>query len=253
VLKEERHRIILNKVNEKKIIKICDLVDELEATEMTLRRDLTYLESKGLLIRIHGGARSNDSFKEELSLSEKRNINIDKKLEIAKIVGSLVKENDIIYIGPGTTNELIYDYLNVSYAKIVTNSLSVFEKFKDDSRYDVILIGGKLRHRSNTFIGNFANEICKKMIVDLAFVGTNGILDNRVTTRNEDEGICQNIILEKSKKPYILCDSTKFELEDFCTFYKLNKDVTIITDSNISKELKDKYLKICNVIDSIEQ
>ncbi len=252
MLKEERLRIILNKVNEKKIIKICDLTEELEATEMTLRRDLTYLESKGLLIRIHGGARSNDSFKKELSLSEKRNMNIDKKLEIAKIVGSLIKENDIIYIGPGTTNEFIYDYLNVSYAKIVTNSLSIFEKFKDDSRYEVILIGGTLRQRSNTFIGNFANEICSKMTVDLAFVGTNGILNDKVMARNEDEGICQSIILKKSKNPYILCDSSKFEVEDFFTFYKLDKRTTIITDSKIPQELKDKYSRICNVIDKID-
>lgn len=253
MLKEERLRIILNKVNDKKIIKICDLVDELEATEMTLRRDLTYLESKGLLVRIHGGARSNNSFKEELSLSEKRNINIDKKLEIAKTVASLVKENNIIYIGPGTTNEFIYDYLNVSYAKIVTNSLTIFEKFKDDNRFEVILIGGALRQRSNTFIGNFAEEVCRKMIVDLAFVGTNGILGDKVMTRNEDEGRCQSIVLEKSKKPYIICDSSKFELEDFFTFYKLDKKTTIITDSKISKELKDKYSKICNVIDGIEK
>ena len=56
MLKEERHQFILEKLNKSGIIKVADLTDELAATEMTIRRDLRFLEDKGLLIRIHGGA-----------------------------------------------------------------------------------------------------------------------------------------------------------------------------------------------------
>ncbi|HEY5525701.1 MAG TPA: DeoR family transcriptional regulator, partial [Clostridium sp.] len=68
MLKEERQQIILETVNKLGIIRVSELTEKLEATEMTLRRDLKYLEEKGLLVRIHGGARSEGNVRfEELS------------------------------------------------------------------------------------------------------------------------------------------------------------------------------------------
>ena len=112
MIREQRHEIILQALDKFGIIKVTDLTEKLKTTEMTIRRDLRFLEEKGLLIRIHGGARSLEGAKfEELSPNEKRNINIDNKIEVAKIAASLVKNNDNIYIGPGTTTEHIPDYI----------------------------------------------------------------------------------------------------------------------------------------------
>ena len=221
---------------------------------MTLRRDLKFLEEQGLLVRIHGGARSKDSIKfQELSSTEKRSINLDKKIEVAKIAASLINENDIVYIGPGTTSEHIYDYINVSSAKIITNCLNIFEKFRNDNRFELILIGGRLRERTSTFVGNFANEVLIKIRVKIAFIGANGISDNNVMTSNEEEGVCQNIIMNNAMKRYVICDSTKIEKEDFFTLYKLEDATALITDSGIDAELKSKYSEYCKVINKIEE
>ena len=252
MLKEERQQIILETVNRLGIIRVSELTEKLEATEMTLRRDLKYLEEKGLLVRIHGGARSEGNVRfEELSPNEKRTINIEKKIEVAKIAASLINENDIIYIGPGTTCEHIYDYINVSSAKIITNCLNIFDKFKDDDRFELILIGGRLRKQTSTFVGNFANEVLMKIRVKIAFIGANGISDNNIMTSNEEEGVCQNIIMNNAMKRYVICDSTKIEKEDFFTLYKLEDTTALITDSGIDAELKNKYSKYCKVINKI--
>lgn len=85
MLKEERHSVILNLLNEKGIVKVSEITEILNVTEMTVRRDLQDLENKGLLTRIHGGAQLNNLvIKEELSHLEKKNINIKEKKEIAK-------------------------------------------------------------------------------------------------------------------------------------------------------------------------
>ncbi|AQS11861.1 lactose phosphotransferase system repressor [Clostridium saccharobutylicum] len=254
MLKEERQKIIVDTVNQLGIIRVSDLTEKLEATEMTLRRDLKYLEEQGFLVRIHGGARSKDNIKfEELSLNEKRNINIDRKIEVAKIAASLIKENDIVYIGPGTTNEYIYDYIKVSYAKIITNSLNILDKFKDDSRFEVILIGGKLRMKTSTLVGSFTNKALSKIRVKSAFIGTNGISEDNVMTSNEDEGVCQSIIMNNAIGRYVVCDSTKIEKEDFYTLYKLEDVTALVTDSKLDGNLKSKYSKYCKIIDKIEE
>ncbi|AAK80892.1 DeoR family lactose phosphotransferase system repressor [Clostridium acetobutylicum] len=252
MLKEERLQKIVDMLDENNIIKITDINEKLGVTEITIRRDLKILEERGFLKRIYGGAKkvtqkAKDDFK-ELSSNEKRKINIEQKKDVAKIAASMVEENDIIYIGPGTTNELIYDYINVSYAKVITNSMPVFLRFKDDSRYEVILVGGRYRKRTDVFVGSFTNEILKSMRVKIAFVGTNGICDNNVTTSNEEEGACQKIILDNAVEKYILCDSSKIGKEDFFGFYNLEDVTAVITDENIDEDLKNKYEKNVKII-----
>lgn len=251
MLKEERMEKIVSMFNTNDIIKISDIKDALAVTEMTVRRDLKVLEEKGLLTRIYGGAKRNKTVTlNELSSNEKRSIHIEEKKYIAEIAAKLVKDNDIIYIGPGTTNELIYDYLNVSYAKIITNSMPVFLKFKDDSRYEVILIGGQYRSRTDVFVGNFTNILLEKLRVKMAFVGTNGIYKNNVTTSSEEEGVCQKIILDNAAKRYILLDSSKIDKEDFFCFYDLRNVTAVITDNKMDSQIKREYEKIVKVINN---
>ncbi|NMM65339.1 DeoR/GlpR transcriptional regulator [Clostridium sp. P21] len=249
MLKEERLEKILEMIQRDNIISISDATKLLNVTEMTVRRDLKCLEEKQLLTRIHGGAKKKqEMLVTELSHNEKRKIHVEEKKQIAKIVSNLIKENDIIYIGAGTTNELVYDYLDVSYAKIITNSMSIFSKFKDDKRFELILIGGRFRSRTDVFVGNFTNELLQKIRVKRAFVGVNGIHGNDITTSNEEEGVCQRIILDNAVEKYVLCDSSKVNKQDFYSFYDLRKVTAVITDNKIDKETEEQYEKLVKII-----
>ncbi|URZ03635.1 DeoR/GlpR family DNA-binding transcription regulator [Clostridium felsineum] len=254
MLKDERFQKILDMLEKNNIIKITDINEKLGVTEITVRRDLKVLENKGLLERIYGGAKkiiisNKDTFK-ELSNNEKKKINIEQKKHIAKLASAMIEENDIIYIGPGTTSELIYDYLKVSYVKVITNSMPVFLKFKNDKRYEIILIGGRYRSHTDVFVGSFTNTNLKSMRVKTAFVGTNGIYNDNITTSNEEEGMCQKIIMDNAIKKFVLCDSSKLEKEDFFSFYNLEKVTAVITDKNIDERLKNKYEKRAKIINS---
>lgn len=249
VLKDERFKTILDKLEKENIISISDIKNILKVTEMTVRRDLKALEQQGLLTRIHGGAKKLETVPFiELSHNEKRTIHIDEKKYVAKIAGQMIQENDIVYIGPGTTNELIYNYINVNYAKIITNSMSIFTKFKDDARFELILIGGRFRKRTDVFVGSFTDELLEKIRVKRAFVGVNGIQNNSVTTSNEEEGVCQRIILDNAMERYLICDSSKIDKEDFYSFYNLKDITAVITDDKLEDSVKKKYEKYVNVI-----
>lgn len=249
MLKEERFQVIVEMLQKENIISISGIRKVLNVTEMTVRRDLKALEERGLLIRVHGGAKKKDNtLSQELTHTEKRHIHIDEKKHIAEIAGKMVEENDIIYIGPGTTCEMIYDYINVSYAKIITNSMPVFSKFKDDSRFELILIGGRFRPRTDVFAGSFTNELLQKIRVRKAFVGVNGIFNDNITTSNEEEGVCQRIILDNAVERYILCDRSKLGVQDFYRFYSLKDATAMITDETIDTETKKKYEAMVKII-----
>ena len=71
MLKSERKHIILEKVIKERIVSIEDLVQELNSSESTVRRDLDELEAENKLRRIHGGAESLHSLQEEESNKDK--------------------------------------------------------------------------------------------------------------------------------------------------------------------------------------
>ena len=58
MLASERYSKIVQRTNEKEFISTKELSNKLEVTETTIRRDCEELEKQGLLIRVHGGAKS---------------------------------------------------------------------------------------------------------------------------------------------------------------------------------------------------
>lgn len=66
-------------------ITIKEIIDELDISDMTARRDLDALEADGLLTRIHGGAQLLSSKKPlEKTHIEKKSLNTKEKLTLLK-------------------------------------------------------------------------------------------------------------------------------------------------------------------------
>ena len=249
-LKEERKNITLDMLQKEEVITVSQVKKVLNVTDMTVRRDLKELEDSHQLIRIHGGAKrvANDVSYNEYTHSEKKKINTEDKKAAAKKAASLIVENDLVFIGPGTTCEFIYDYIDVNRAKIITNSFSVFMKFQADPRFEVILVGGRLRQFTKTFVGVFANQVLGNMKVKKAFLGTNGINGLNITTANEEEGTSQKIILDNAQERYIVCDHTKIGQEAFYTFYPLDEVTAIITDENLPDQTREEYGQFTTIL-----
>lgn len=251
IIKEERQNIILELLNKHNVMEVSDLVAELGVTDMTIRRDLQALENENLLIRIHGGARKleHDSLPFlELSHRQKREINPDKKNEIAKLIAENINDHEIVFLGSGSTIELVYDYLNVNYAKIVTNSIYVFNEFKYDDRFELILTGGTYRSKTGSFTGTIANDFMETINVEKSFIGVNAINNQSIFNANEDEGVLQRIVLNNTQKKYIVADHLKFDKLDFYKFYDLSNLDYLITDSKLPQEIKEKYSKYIEII-----
>ncbi|MFE3450610.1 substrate-binding domain-containing protein [Nonomuraea sp. NPDC059194] len=52
---EQRHEFILREVRERGSVRLADLVDRLDVSMVTLRRDVEHLAGRGLVTRVHGG------------------------------------------------------------------------------------------------------------------------------------------------------------------------------------------------------
>lgn len=248
-VKESRQTKIINLIKENGFIKVSDTAKKLNVTEMTIRRDLVDLEKQGQIVRIHGGAKlkpKNNYI--ELSHMEKETLNVEEKKYVAKKAAELIEDEDIVFIGPGTTTGFIYDYINVNSATIITNSISIFNRFQNAEKFEVVLIGGRLRERTKTFIGYLTMNWIKDIKVNKSFIGTNGIFKNAITTADEEEGAIQRTVIGNSKETYIVSDSSKFRVEAFQVICPVEDITAIITDKNLPIEYTTFYKNKCNII-----
>ncbi|WP_276912055.1 DeoR/GlpR family DNA-binding transcription regulator [Dubosiella newyorkensis] len=248
MLKSERLQYICRLVNEKGIVTAAEIMNALDVSDMTVRRDLDELEKSEKLIRIHGGAQSiNYNIGYELSHTEKSAVNTAEKKEIAKEAAKLIKDKDTIFLGPGTTIELLAQEIAERNVRIVTNSLPVFEIISQHDPEHVILAGGNYRNHTGCFVGPLCSEVIRRLKFSAAFISCNGLAENQITTSSIEEGQVQEIALNNAHKRYLLIDAHKFNREDFYVYYKLYNMDEIITDSSTKQDIishYNQYIKI---------
>lgn len=249
MLKSERLKTILQVVKTQKFVTVDELARALKVSDMTIRRDLNELHKANKILRIHGGAQLlSDQTRTEKSYQQKREIHSKEKYEVAKRACNLIHENDSIYVGPGTTLELLVTNLKVKHLRIVTNSLPVFEAAKDSMNdYELIMVGGSYRRISGAFVGALANNELKTMSFSVGFVGVNGINDTSLTTANLEEGQTEGIGLDHSQIKFVVADYTKLDHSDFHQFYDLRNVDGLITNRGIEPKLEKHYSQFTTI------
>ncbi len=238
MLSQERYELILDLLNKKEIVKMKKIIEELGISESTARRDLNYLEEKGLLIRVHGGAKLTDKDREE----DFETKNVQKQSEkkgIGRYAGGLVEEGDCIYIDAGTTTEAVIPYLKAENIKVVTNGtthIGLLSKLK----IPTYIIQGNIKHKTGAIVGSDAVKSLRRFYFDKCFLGVNGIhLERGYTTPDTEEAELKEEVIKNSKRAYILADDSKFGKSSFVKFAELDECI-IITD----KLLVDEYRKL---------
>lgn len=99
MLKKERLIAIQKAVDEKGIVNVNDLIEALDVSDMTIRRDLDELAKDGKIHRIHGGAQRVENIEDvELTRNEKTIVNSELKEQVAKKAANLIVPGDTLYL-----------------------------------------------------------------------------------------------------------------------------------------------------------
>jgi len=246
MLTEERFKIILDKTQEKKAITVTELIELLDTSESTIRRDLNALHKMGRLRKVHGGAtviEDNNTQDEEIRIREK--INIEDKDIIAKYAASLINKNDFVYIDAGTTTELMIDYITEKKASFVTNSIGVAKKIAQKG-LKVYILGGEFKISTEAIVGVEAMQGLMKYNFTKGFFGTNGISERTgFSTPDILEAKVKEEAVKRSTKAFILADKSKFNKNSSITFAEIDKAIIITTKLNDDK--MKKYAEIVEV------
>lgn len=235
---EERKALILEYIDQNKAVSTLELMQQFNASEATIRRDLTEMAKKGLLSKVHGGAVSlHNQIVSDYNVSEREEKNREEKIAIARYAASLISDNDLVFLDAGTTTAYIVDFITQKNLSFVTNAVTHAQKLARKG-YPVYLTGGRLKPTTEALIGTSCYEFILKYQFSIGFFGTNAVShENGFMTPDPEEAKIKECALSHTLSPYVLCDHAKFDMSSSVRFAEYDK-ACIITTGAIPKSYK---------------
>jgi DeoR family transcriptional regulator, aga operon transcriptional repressor len=232
MLNEERRRAILEHVNRDGRVLVGELARQFDTSEVTIRKDLEILHSRGLVHRTHGGALpSRETALSDPTLREKERLHRKEKHRIAQAAADMTSEGQVIVLDSGSTTAAIARELRRFHnLTVVTNSVNIAAELAGTD-IEVILTGGTLRKNSFSLVGPIAEDTLRRLNADILFLGVDGFdVHYGLSTPNLLEAKVNRIMVDVSKIVVAVCDSSKFGRRSLSLIVPPSSVSRVITD-----------------------
>lgn len=237
----ERHQQILDTARSHGRVEVAGLARDLLVTPETVRRDLTALERRGVLRRVHGGAIPVERFGVEPAVADREVHAIDEKERIARAALDELPDGGSIILDAGTTTVRLAELLpSDRELTVVTHSIPVAAVLVSRPRISLHLLGGIVRGRTLAAVGEWTRAQITEVFADVAFMGTNAVsVERGLTTPDIAEAGVKKALIAAARRTVVLADHSKFGREDFARVAPLSSIDTIITDGGVDPELAE--------------
>ncbi len=242
----ERRDVILKYIQSKGDVTTEELFELFpNRTPMTIRRDLSYLEQSGLILRSHGSARINTAMKDQLeqvyNVREIENTQIKHGLAAAAI--GFVEDSRSLFIDAGTTMMAFAQRLPDSSLTILTSAPNIAMRIASQNpSCSVMLTGGSLNPKTLSCSGYGSAEILKLLNIDTAFMAASGYAHGSGFTVGEHfECELKRMVLTKAARVILLMDSSKVGKSMPYTFAQPQDIDILICDDGLDSRTEDAF------------
>ncbi len=238
----ERQQRIISVARTAGRVEVAALAAELGVTAETVRRDLTALERRGSLRRVHGGAIPVERLELEPALGVRVTRLTEVKRRIAvRALDELPHEGTIV-LDAGSTTQALIDVLPPDLdLTVVTNSIPAAAALVHRPGITLYVLGGRARGETGAAVGSWAIDPLAHVCADVAFMGTNGFSGARgFTTPDQGEAETKAALIRAARRTIVLSDATKAGSDHLHRFADLDEVDLLITDESLADEVADE-------------
>ena len=239
---EQRRDEIVAILHTKGKIKVSEIAEKYGISEVSVRKDLEYLEMQGHLSRVHGGAVALNKLYVNMDLSERFKTNSVAKKRLARLAASLIEDNDTIMMNAGTT--LAYVLHAIQGKKnitIVTNSMQNAMEAALYSSFNVILLGGEFDSKYQFTYGEDALSQLENYHATKCILSVDGIsLGAGLSLYYSNEASLARKMIECSDQLIVTADGTKLGRYAFAKITDLKCGDVLVTNFAENREEVEK-------------
>lgn len=246
-IKERRAQIVKIIEQDDSEVLVTQLSQFLHTSEVTIRKDLTNLHERGLIMRTRGGAvrRPMENTNSDTAISTKTMFNHHEKDRIGVAATKFIKEGDHIFLDSGSTTLAIAQHLD-QFQKlfITTNSIIVAAELARYQRFEIIVLGGHLRSNSQSVVGPFASATLRNLSNYKLFLGVDSFsFEDGVSTPNLEEALLNQQMIQAASEVIAVFDASKFNKRSFTHICTPDQIDRIITDRGVTADVRTKLRK----------
>ncbi len=231
----ERRQQIMNLLEAEQRVTVPELSQQFAVSEVTIRKDLTWLETQGLVRRTHGGAILNaaSSSPSEMSIDVREQMQRAEKERIGEAAARYVQDGETIALDASTTALAMVPFLGSKRdLTVATNGMRTGMELSHFPSLSVLLLGGMLRRETYSLVGKWSGPVLEQVNISKAFVGARGLtLRTGLTDVNAEEVELKRAMVETAKEVIAVLDASKWDQVTLATFCPLERLKLIITDT----------------------
>lgn len=240
---QERMNRIISLLSASGMLRVAELAQQCDVSEVTIRRDLRRLEDDGLVFLAHGAASINPSsdslgVSDQYFITKQRAVHPKEKASIGRLASSLIEPDDTIVIDTGTTPYFLARELPRDYnLTVICYSLNAFIELSDREDVTLIFAGGYFHRNTLTCESEEGIEMIRRHRAGKAFLGATGIHEKLgVTSSNPFEQKLKQTVLESSLTNVLLVDSFKFGVVRTSYFADISEFDIVVSDAGLSED-----------------
>ena len=233
---------ILDLLTQNKKLKVTELSEILNVSQVTIRKDLSALEESGIIVREHGYAKLNESD----DINNRLAYHYDIKQKIAEKAVESIEDGETVMIESGSCCALVA--LEIAKTKkdvtLITNSAFIADYIRKTGNVRIILLGGEYQEESQVMVGPITRKCAEGFFVDKLFVGTDGFTKETGFTGNDymrSEAVKD--MAKQASNVIIVTDSVKFQQKGVVSLLDTKKVSYVYTDSNIPEETEEYLIE----------
>jgi DeoR family fructose operon transcriptional repressor len=242
-----RHQTILETLLERGQVSANGLAEQLGVTHETVRKDLLFLQERGLLRRVHGGAVPVESVAYEPSVGARTTYAAEKS-RIAAAAKQFIPERGAVLIDSGTTTAALAEVFPPSpHVLAITNSLPIAMAMLPRAG-TVATLGGKVRPETWATVDEWALQHLGSIRADVAFLGANAFsIEHGLATPDQSEAAVKAGFVRSARLRVLLADHSKFGRESVFRYAALTDIDVLVTDEGLTEQAAVELERSCGV------
>lgn len=228
-----RRQKLLSMLDGRESLRVSDLAEAFQISEITIRRDLDELVELGLIERFHGGARLVGQTRRETVFAEKPHLFAAEKDAIGAAAAEFVRSGDTVLLNGGTTTLAVLRHIRHLDIRIVTNN-AVAPTEVGENGAELILLGGEYRAKSCALIGDLTALNLQQIHGTVCFLGANGVSaqTNLTTSVYAESTVNRLMAAHCNENVIVVADHSKIGVTSNFASLPLSQVKVLITDED---------------------